>query len=158
MSKLTKAQLELIESLTPAQLAAAGLAPVAAPMTQAEAIAALNANGNPYYLIESVDTGETLCVGTLFHMKRAQDKDQRAMLEGFGEGIKTNTVQVGSEVAVRCTICVSHGSVEEGAIGETKSIGGVEVTPVYRKSKYTRGNGAATDTAQVFTPVPTPAS
>ena len=155
MSKLTKAQLELIESLTPAQLAAAGLAPVAEAMTQAEAIAALQANGNPYYRFDSVETGETLAVGTLFHMKRAQDKDQRATLEGLGEGIKTNSVQVGMEIPVVCTLCVSHGSEEEGAVGEAKTIGGVEITPVYRKSKYTRANNAsATDTAQTFTPVP----
>lgn len=155
MSKLTKAQLELIESLTPAQLASAGLAPVPEAMTQAEAITALNANGNPYYRFDSVETGETLAVGTLFHMKRAQDKDQRATLEGMGEGIKTNAVQVGLDIPVTCTLCVSHGSEEEGAVGEAKTIGGVVVTPVYRKSKYTRANTtSAPDTAQSFTPVP----
>jgi hypothetical protein len=155
MSKLTKAQLELVKSLTPEQLASAGLAPVTPPMTQAEAIAALQGSGNPYYRFDSVETGETLAVGTLFHMKRAQDKDQRATLEGMGAGILANTVQVGMDVPVTCTVCVSHGSEEEGTLGEAKTIGGVAVTPVYRKSKYTRANSApSADTAQTFTPVP----
>ena len=156
MSKLTTAQLRAaLEQATPEQLKAAGLAPVREAMTQAEAIAALNANGNPYYRFDSVETGETLAVGTLFHMKRAQDKDQRATLEGMGDGIKVNTVQVGMEIPVTCTLCVSSGSEEDGTLGEAKTIGGVEVTPVYRKSKYTRANGAAsTDTAQTFTAVP----
>lgn len=162
MSTLTKAQLAEQQALIDAAVKAANAESAAviagvkaeadaaieaalAPrvMTQEEAMAALAANGNPYYRFDSVETGETLAVGTLFHMKRVQDADQRATLEGLGDGISKNTVQVGMDIPVTCTLCVSHGTEEEGTLGEAKTIGGVDVQPVYRASQYTnrRGNG-----------------
>jgi len=98
-----------------ADTAEAIIADAPQPMTQAEAQASLADNGQPRYIIRNTD-GEQILVVTVAGQTAAKDWAGRATLQGTGDAILADTVQVGDMTACTMEVAVSRGTEKDVAL------------------------------------------